>query len=162
MEFLDIVNEKDEVVGRAPKEEIYAKLHTHRIVHVLVFSSAGELLMQRRSANASFAARHWTTSVGGHVTSGESYAQAALRETKEEIGVDAMLTHRYTDVYLDPRGLRKFLATFTSVHDGPFIKEAQAVEDLRFMPLQKVWDMIQTGEPFHPEFLFLLNKHYSE
>lgn len=160
MEFLDIVNEKDEVVGRAPKDEIYAKLLTHRIVHVLVFSTAGELLLQRRSANASFAARHWTTSVGGHVTSGESYEQAALRETQEEIGVDAILTHKFTDIYLDPRGLKKFLATFTTVHDGPFTKEVHAVEDLRFVPIKKVWDMIHAGEPFHPEFLFLLFRHY--
>ena len=39
MEILDQVNENDEVIGNASRDEIYDKKLMHRIVHVLVFNA---------------------------------------------------------------------------------------------------------------------------
>ncbi|MCA9460196.1 MAG: NUDIX domain-containing protein, partial [Nanoarchaeota archaeon] len=83
MELLDIVNRKDEVIGVASKEDVYKKSLTHRIVHILIFNDKNELALQLRSKKVSFCPSHWSTSVGGHVQSGESYEGAALREYQE-------------------------------------------------------------------------------
>ncbi len=160
MEFLDIVNTNDTVIGRASREEVYKQKLTHRIAHVFVFNTQGKLLLQLRSGNVDFFPHCWVTSVGGHVMSGETPEQAAHRETMEEIGVKLKLAPAYYELYDDPRGLKKFLYTFTAEHNGPFTHDAHDVTELRFVPLQKVWGMIRDGEPFHPELLFLLNKHY--
>lgn len=44
MEVLDIVDESDQVIGKAPYENIYSKLLPHRIVHVLIFDKKRLLL----------------------------------------------------------------------------------------------------------------------
>ena len=59
----------------------------HKVVHVLVFNDAGNLLLQKRSMNKDVAPGKWDTSVGGHVSPGEDLKTAALREMKEELGV---------------------------------------------------------------------------
>ena len=43
-DIFDIVNEKDEVIGRAPRSEVHARGLLHRAVHVLVFNARGELI----------------------------------------------------------------------------------------------------------------------
>lgn len=99
-EILDVVDEDNVVVGNTPKAEVYTKLLNHRIVHVLVFNTAGEMLLQLRSKNKSFMPGYWVTSAGGHVGSGETYEVAALRELQEELGVTGKLEFLYSDVYI--------------------------------------------------------------
>ena len=48
-EIFDIVNERDEVVGQAPRKEVHARGLWHRAVHVLVFNTRGEVFLQKRS-----------------------------------------------------------------------------------------------------------------
>ena len=48
-EIFDVVNERDEVVGRAPRSEVHARGLLHRAVHVLVFNARDELFLQKRS-----------------------------------------------------------------------------------------------------------------
>lgn len=45
MEYLDIVDDEDNVINQATREEAYAKRLSHRIVHVLVFNDKGEMLL---------------------------------------------------------------------------------------------------------------------
>ena len=39
---MDVVNDKDEVVGQVDKEDVYKKLLCHWIVHVLIFNDEGK------------------------------------------------------------------------------------------------------------------------
>jgi isopentenyldiphosphate isomerase len=78
MEKLDVVNERDEVVGSAPKDEIYTRSLRHRIVHILIFNDSEEMALQLRSKGMSFCPNHWSTAVGGHVSSGETCEGAAM------------------------------------------------------------------------------------
>jgi len=160
MEMLDIVDENDNVVGSASQKEIYEKLLPHRIAHVLVFNERGEMALQMRSATKGFCPLHWSTTAGGHVQSGETYEQAALREMQEELGVTATLEELGKDLYVDKnRGLRKFLATFKAIHPGPFNFNHE-VERVEFFGMEKIRDMVVAGEKFHPELMFLLEKRF--
>lgn len=88
-EMLDIVNEKNESVGRAPKEEIHLKNMPHRHIFVFIFNKKGEMIIQKRVMSKLKNPGCWTASVSGHVAAGESYEEAAIRETMEELGVKA-------------------------------------------------------------------------
>lgn len=57
------------------------------VVHVYIYNQAGEFLIQRRSRKKKVNSGKWDIT-GGAVQAGESSWEAALRETKEEIGVD--------------------------------------------------------------------------
>ena len=161
MEILDIVNEKNEVIGQAEREEIHRKKLPHRIVHVLVFNDQRKLALHKRPPWNIFCPNGWTTSAGGHVDSGESYKQAALREYKEELGVSSPIKLAYEDIYEDGRGLKKFLQTFKTIYNGPFNPDLEKVREIRFLTFDEIKNMINMGEIFHPELLFLLLKHFN-
>lgn len=163
MEYIDVVNDRDKVIGKASYKDIYRKLLTHRIVHILVFNKKGEMLLQLRAKDRSFCPLHWSTSAGGHVRSGESPKQAAKRELVEELGMKLPLKFSYKDFYvnLEPYeiGLKEFLTTFIAKSDGPF-KIGSEVDRIDFFTLSKIQQMINKKEKFHPELLFLLRKHF--
>jgi ADP-ribose pyrophosphatase YjhB (NUDIX family) len=65
-------------------------------VNVVVVNEAGEILMIRRSDNDNWAVP------GGAVDLGESVAQAAVRETREESGIECEITG-VVGIYSDPK-----------------------------------------------------------
>jgi 8-oxo-dGTP pyrophosphatase MutT (NUDIX family) len=65
-------------------------------VNVVVVNGAGEVLMIRRTDNGNWALP------GGAIDLGESVAQAAVRETLEETGIECAVTG-ITGIYSDPR-----------------------------------------------------------
>src|ERR1700733_5335019 len=65
-------------------------------VNVVVASEAGEILLIRRSDNDNWALP------GGAIDLGESAAQAAIRETLEETGIDCEITG-LVGIYTDPK-----------------------------------------------------------
>jgi ADP-ribose pyrophosphatase YjhB (NUDIX family) len=64
-------------------------------VNVVVVNDADEILMIRRSDNENWAVP------GGAIDLGESMTQAAIRETKEESGIDCEITG-LVGIYTDP------------------------------------------------------------
>ena len=157
-EFLDVVDLHNQVTGRAAVSEIYAKKLPHRIVHILIYNNAGEMCLQLRSATKSFCPLHWSTAVGGHVQSGESYEQAALREFQEELGTTVPVQFLLSDLYSDSRGNNKFLQVFKATYDGPFTINKEEVERVEWFALDKIKQMIANGEKFHPELAFILKR----
>ena len=65
-------------------------------VNVVVTNGDGEVLLIRRSDN-----QNWAVP-GGAIDLGESMVQAAVRETKEETGVDCSITG-LVGIYTDPK-----------------------------------------------------------
>jgi 8-oxo-dGTP pyrophosphatase MutT (NUDIX family) len=65
-------------------------------VNVVAVNGAGEILLIRRSDNDNWALP------GGAIDLGESVAQAAVRETKEETGIDCEITG-LVGIYSDPK-----------------------------------------------------------
>ena len=59
----------------------------HLVVHVWIRNSKGEYLISQRAANRSTFPLMWEC-VGGSVVKGESSLEGALREVKEEVGLD--------------------------------------------------------------------------
>ena len=64
-------------------------------VNVVVTNAAGEVLLIRRSDNDNWAVP------GGAIDLGESLVQAAVRETREETGIDCEVTG-LSGIYTDP------------------------------------------------------------
>ena len=87
VEYFDVVDIFDRVVGLAPREYIHANKLFHRAVHVFVFNNQGDIFLQKRSMNKDSAPGKWVSSCSGHVDSGEDYDASARRELSEEIGL---------------------------------------------------------------------------
>ncbi len=87
-EFVDIVNEHDEIIGKASRHEAHEKNLLHRGVVVCVFNSNGELFVQLRSKNKDMFPDCYEASLSGHVLAGELPSHAAVRELREELGIN--------------------------------------------------------------------------
>jgi isopentenyl-diphosphate Delta-isomerase len=136
-DIFDIVNEHDEVVGRAPRSEVHARGLLHRAVHVFVFNSRGEVFLQKRSMKKDRQPGVWDSSCSGHVDSGEDYDQTAMRELREEIGLS-----------LNAPPARLFKVDACADTDAEFVWAYQCRSD---GPFRLAPDEIETGDWFAPE-----------
>lgn len=89
-EILDIVDENDHVIGRAPRGEVYARGLRHRCVFVLARDAEDRVFVHRRTPVKLVFPSLYDMFVGGVVGAGESYDEAALREAEEELGVSGL------------------------------------------------------------------------
>jgi isopentenyldiphosphate isomerase len=117
----------------------------HKVVHVLVFSTWGELLLQKRSLRKDVAPGKWDTSVGGHVAPGEDLLFSAQRELREELGVSSgNLDFLYSYVYSD-RHESELVHTYRCIHDGPFTFHNTEIEEICFWTLEAIRAEINQG-----------------
>jgi isopentenyl-diphosphate delta-isomerase type 1 len=86
-EMFDVVNDRDEPVTQATRQEVHARRLLHRAIHVLVFGPDGRVFLQQRSKLKDTSPGRWNSSCSGHLDAGEEYDPAALRELQEEIGL---------------------------------------------------------------------------
>ena len=88
MDFLDIVDENDQVIGRASRSQIHQDGLLHREAHVWFVTPQGEVIFQHRSKEAETFPNLLDSTVGGHVEMGETYEATALKEVLEETGLE--------------------------------------------------------------------------
>ncbi|MFG2773380.1 NUDIX hydrolase [Streptomyces sp. NPDC048350] len=89
-EILDVVDEHDEVIGQAPRAEVYARGLIHRCTFILVRDAEDQIFVHRRTPVKLVYPSMYDMFVGGVVGAGESYDDAALREAEEELGVSGL------------------------------------------------------------------------
>ena len=63
------------------------------VVHVCIFNSEGQMLIQKRQPFKRGWSNLWDITVGGSAISGDSSRSAAERETLEELGISINLTN---------------------------------------------------------------------
>lgn len=86
-ELLDIVDAAGEPTGvQRAKADIHRLGLPHRDVHVWI-TDGENVLEQQRAWDKKIMPGEWDIAVGGHVEAGESYLDAAMRETEEELGL---------------------------------------------------------------------------
>lgn len=88
MEKWDLYTKRREKTGKEHiRGEKIPKGFYHLVVHVWIRNCKGEFLISQRSANRPTCPLMWEC-VGGSVIMGESSIDGALREVKEEVGLD--------------------------------------------------------------------------
>ncbi len=87
-EYIDIVDENGKPTGQTElKSVIHQKGYHHNTAHIWFYTCDGHILLSQRSAKKTICPLLWDVSVAGHIDAGESIETAAIRETKEEIGL---------------------------------------------------------------------------
>ena len=87
-EYIDILNADGSPSGSSClKSEIHAQGYYHNTAHVWFYSTDGKIVLAQRAASKIICPLLWDVSVAGHVDAGEIIEEAAIRETKEEIGL---------------------------------------------------------------------------
>lgn len=119
-EWFDVVNERDEVIGRQTRRIVHATGLWHRAVHVLVFDHQGRVFLQKRSMLKDLSPGLWDSSCSGHLDAGEDYDAAAVRELREEIGlVVTAPPRRWFRIDACVETGWEFVWVYQLNHDGP-------------------------------------------
>lgn len=146
-EILEVVDEQGSVIRLAQRSELHSDPSLiHRVVHVLVFNSKGQLLLQKRSMNKDVAAGKWDTSVGGHVNPGEGLHEAAIRELYEELGITGQkMEFLYSYLFRNWRE-SELVYTFSCVYDGSITFNKDEIDEVAFWDLQRIRETLQYKE----------------
>ncbi|GAB5045901.1 NUDIX hydrolase [Thermodesulfovibrio sp. TK110] len=156
-EFLEIVDKDGRVISIAPRSIIHGNPSMlHKVVHVLVFNSKGELLLQKRASHKDVAPGKWDTSVGGHIKPGENILIAAKREMLEELGVvSENLKFLYTYIHSNEYE-SELVYTYWTLHEGPFDFNKNEIEEVAFWNINEIHKFLKSeffSDNFKHEFL---------
>ncbi|HJN51212.1 MAG: NUDIX domain-containing protein [Pseudomonadales bacterium] len=137
-EIFDVVNEDDEVVGQASRMECNSNPQIiHRSVFVLIYNDEGQVLWQKRSMTKDTCPGAWVTSTSGHVSSGDTYTETAIRETIEELGVSVEVEFlgKFLFRYATEN---EYSAIFRAHCNGPFDFNPEEISDIKFMYFSEI------------------------
>lgn len=153
MELLAVVNEANEECGAAPRRLIHELGLLHRAVHVLVYVSERELIIQRRSANKDTYPLRWEC-VGGHLGPGEDYERAAWREIEEELGVKARDVRYVTALSASKATGHEFIKIYRALASPPFCPNPQEIDEICLVTEDELLRLIASDESeFSPVFV---------
>ena len=146
MEIVDLVDRENRVVGAAPRERVRRENLLHRGVGILVKNSRGEVYVHRRTSSKDVFPSMYDMFVGGMVSQGESYDEAALREVAEELGVVGPIPQRlFTYLYEGPLN-RSWIEIYHVVWDGPIRHQPEEVEWGTWLPESQLAAWVDTVE----------------
>ena len=135
------------------------------VVHICVFNSAGQLLIQQRQPFKEGWPNLWDVTVGGAVCAGETSQEGAHRELLEEVGLDVDFSSAAPDISIT------FSEGFDDIYilhmdpalSGLRLQETE-VQAVRWASLEEILAMIDSGTfiPYGKDFiryLFYRSKH---
>ena len=165
-EYLEIVNEKGEIIGSAQRSEIHGNPSLmHKVVHILVFNRKGDLLLQRRSQNKDVAPGKWDTSVGGHVEAGENLLGSCKREMLEELGITEF-EPEYLYSYMHRNNYEsELVSTYRCEYEGEISYNMTEIDEIRFWKIQEIKEAMGQkifSDNFEDEFRNYLSKYLPE
>lgn len=162
MENLDLVDDRDNVIGRVPIEEAHSKGLRHRSVQVLVFKEQDlETLLVAQRIREIVSGGKFHPSVGGHVKSGQSYLEAGLDELREELfyemtelprGITLVEVAKYQNDSRPTNKENTYL--YYCVYEGPFSHDPTEIESIEWLSRHRVWnDMLLNPNKYTQTFV---------
>lgn len=147
-EILDYVNENDEVVGHGTRSYIYQNNLYFRVINAFICNSEKKLWIPRRHPSKKLFPLHLDCSVGGHVGQGESYDNAFIRESIEEIGLNPQEYSYKKLVKLNPieHGTSSFMWVYIIYLDGVPNFNRQDFVDHNWLSCQEILALLESGE----------------
>ena len=136
------------------------------VVHLVIFNSKGEILIQKRHPNKKNWPSMWDITVGGCVSSGETSLEAINRESKEELGLDleneikrAIFSFNFSEGFDDIYILNK------DINLNELQLQESEVVDAKWASIEEIIQMMKNNEfiTYHESFLkLLLDVRFSE
>jgi 8-oxo-dGTP pyrophosphatase MutT (NUDIX family) len=163
-ELLDLVNEKDEVIGKEWKYEMHKTGMLHRTVIAEVIGKGRVWTLVEQSAEKQDTGQY-VSAVGGHVKSGESIEDALRREAKEEFGLSGKFDFKYIGKKIYNREVKgnkenHLFILYEIYTDQEPALDSESVSHKRFTEKELSKELSEHPEKFGPPFHFLVQKFY--
>lgn len=161
MEILDVVDEYGEPTGQTvERKRAHAEGIRHRTAHVWLLrikEGRTQILLQRRSFNKAEHPGCYDISSAGHIPAGFDYKESAIRELKEEIGLDVQLDELhfcgdrnviwddcfFNKPFHDRQHSRVFFA-WKDMEEAEFTLQKEEVDSVLWMDLEECISAVRT------------------
>lgn len=131
----------------------------HLVVHICIFNSAGQMLIQRRQPFKQGWPDLWDVTVGGSAVAGDTSRSAAERETREELGLAIDLTGDRPSMTIDfDRGYDDYYILTRDVGLSSLTLQPEEVQAVRWATKEEILSMIDDGSfiPYEKSLINLL------
>ncbi len=129
------------------------------IVHICLFNSQGQMLIQKRQPFKSGFSGMWDITVGGSAVKGDDSRSAAMRELKEELGIDVDLKDRRPALTVNFRlGFDDMYVVDKDVDLSSLKLQYEEVEKVKWADKEEIFSLIDEGIfiPYHKSLIDLL------
>ncbi len=161
MELVDVYNNKRESINIKKNRKELVNGEFRLSCFVFIINDNGEILIQQRLATAKKCPNMWEVASGG-VNSGETSLEGAIREVKEELGIDIekkdlMFIGSYARVndYVEVFLLKSNIA----VSDLKFQKDE--VQDAKWVKIEEFEKIIEEGNASDTGY-FIFKEYYNK
>lgn len=138
MEWVDVVDEQDRVIGVAERARVRRENLRHRASYILVLDDADRILVQRRTLGKDFCPGMLDACAGGVVTQGEAMEPSARRELAEELGIRGVPLNSFGTFYAEGEGYRVWGGLFSCHYQGALQLQAEEVSAVHWMSLTEI------------------------
>ena len=145
---IQIVDEHDQPIGEATKQEAWQRGLIHRVVRIVVQNDKGYFLLQHRTPTKDIFPNCWDSAAAGHVDAGEDYSTAAQREIQEELGLKNLALRHVGDYRSHTVWREHHFNRFTRVYaarwnETPTHLEEGKIDGFTWMPLAEVKSLVR-------------------
>lgn len=147
MEVIDLYNAKKEKLGKTfireqgePEDGEY-KLS----VHVWILNSKGEVLIQKRNENLKRNPGKWAYT-GGIVDEGETSLEGAIRETKEELGINVEDKIEYLLSFKRERGFVDVWLVKYDIDIENITLQGEEVSEAKWVSIKELKELMNSGK----------------
>lgn len=156
-ELIDVLDENGNKTGEIlTREQIHKKGLYHRIVVIVIIDAQGNILMQQRSKNKAQNPGKWDVAVAGHISSGQTSIEAAMRETLEEVGIkvneqelEYVLTYKnkenVEEDYIDNQIYDCYIVKRDKINLRNIKVQESEVEQVKLCNLKEFSEIIENG-----------------
>ena len=150
-EFFDVLDENGNKTGKIKaRSKVHKDGDWHRSAHIWVLNEHGDVLLQRRAPNKDLFPNMLDISCAGHLSAGDEPLSAALRELKEELGLD-----------VEPKELQ-FIKTLVRPDDGGNTFKNNEFADLYILRTTKTAEEIDFQKEEISEVIFVPYKKFKQ
>lgn len=160
-EWLPLLNEKGEVIGKAPRSVCHSdKKYLHPVVHLHVVNKKGDIYLQKRPMHKIQPGK-WDTAVGGHLSFGENIETGLKREAYEELGLTNFEAQLVANYIWESDIEREFVFCFTTRYNDTIKINTEELSDGRYWSHSEIKSHLGKGvftPNFEKEYSMVLSK----
>ena len=160
MELFDLYDNNRKPLNKTITRGEKCPENTNRVViHICLFNSKNEMLIQQRQSFKSTNPNMWDLSVGGCSVSGETSNVSAHRELLEELGIDYNFENVRPHFTINfENGFDDFYLLNMDISLEDITLQAEEVQDAKWASLDEILQLHKNGKfiPYCPSFITAL------